>query len=85
MSMPLLATKLYWSSPDKVDTKIREGQLFALGWDAIVRTWDTILSRWDIKWDTKGHQWTPKWCPMLLWSSIRPVEGSLRGFRRQSG
>jgi hypothetical protein len=59
-------------------------------WDTILPGWDTILSRWDIKWDTilpkwdtKGHQWTPFWCPMSLWSSSRPIEGSLRGFRRR--
>ena len=58
-------------------------------WDT---KWDTILPRWDIKWDTilpkwdtKGHQWTRKWCPTSLWSRIRPVEGSVGGFRRLSG
>jgi hypothetical protein len=35
--------------------------------------------------DTKGHQWTSKLCPTRLWSKIRSVEGSLRGFRGLRG
>jgi hypothetical protein len=33
----------------------------------------------------KGHQRTPFGCPLVLWSSDRPVAGSLDGFRRLSG
>jgi len=42
---------------------------------------DTILQ----KWDTNGHQWTPFWCPMRLWSSVRPVEGYPCSFWRPGG
>jgi len=42
---------------------------------------DTILPEWD----TKGHQWTPFWCPMSLWSSIRVEEGCVCSFWRPGG
>ena len=38
--------------------------------------WDTILPKWDMK----GHQWTSKWCPVSLWSRVRPTEGSSSSF-----
>lgn len=44
-----------------------------------------ILSRWDTKWNPKAHLWTHKRYPPSLWSSFRPVEGSVCGFRRLRG
>ena len=32
-----------------------------------------------------GHQWTSKWCPVSLWSSAGPIEGSPPGFWVLSG
>jgi hypothetical protein len=61
-------------------------------WDTILHRWDIISSRWDTKWDTnppkwdtKGHQRTQKWCPIRLWSTSGPVEGSPHGFRALRG
>lgn len=64
-------------------------RLIQLGWDSVSPSWDTkwnpVLPGWGAslpKWDTKGHQCTSKRCSTSLWSSVRPVEGSRRGFRR---
>jgi hypothetical protein len=75
------------------------GTLFCRGWDTNLRRWDTNLRRWDTKWDTmlhrwdtissrwdtNGHQRTSKWCPMSLWSSVKPTKGSPPGFRGLNG